>query len=97
MMQVGGMNKDIEEEDYPSLYETFVLGDRVKRIYKSGDGKYIEYKGIILAINKNSLEIYWDTVDGKYRTENIDLDFTNCQVDEIFKGSSVYSPILKDK
>jgi hypothetical protein len=91
------MNKDIEEEDYPSLYETFDLGNRVKRIYKSKDGKYIEYKGIILAISKNSLEIYWDTVDGKYKPENLNLDFTNCQVDEIFKGNSVYSPILKDK
>lgn len=91
------MNKDIEEEDYPSLYETFDLGNRVKRIYKSKDGKYIEYKGIILAISKNSLEIYWDTVDGKYKPENINLDFTNCQVDEIFKGNKVYSPILKDK
>lgn len=91
------MNKDIEEEGYPSLYEAFDLGDRVKRIYKGEDGKYTEYKGIILAIGKDSLEIYWDTMDSKYRPENIDIGFTNCQVDEIFKGSNVYSPIIKDK
>ena len=51
--------------NYPSLYDAFDLGDRVKRIYKDKDGKEREYRGIVLAIDDNSIEVYWDTKDGK--------------------------------
>jgi hypothetical protein len=78
------------------LYDAFELGDRVKRIFKDGNGMIEEYKGIVLAIDSSSLEIYWDTKDGKYRPKDIDISFTNCPVKEIFKGTNVYSPIKKE-
>jgi hypothetical protein len=82
--------------DYPSLYDAFQLGDRVKRMYKDKNGKNKEYKGIVLAIDKKGIEIYWDTKDGKYRPQDMDIAFTNCQVTEIFKGTTLYTPIKKD-
>lgn len=96
---VRGMKKNKEKEitnKYPSLYNAFKLGDRVKRNFKDKKGKNKEYKGIILAIEDNSIEIYWDTLDGKYRPANMGVAFTNCQIDEIFKGSKEYTPIRKE-
>jgi len=86
--------KNIQE--YPSLYDAFELGDRVKRVYKDTNGCSIEFKGIVLAIDANSLEIYWDTKDGKYIPNDMNIGFTNCQVNEIFTGTREYSPIEKD-
>jgi len=79
---------------YPSLYNAFELGDRVKRIYKSKNGDK-EYKGVILAIDENGVEIYWDTRDGKYRPKGMTVTFTSCPVNEIFSGNEKYSPIEK--
>jgi len=81
-------------ENYPSLYNAFDLGDRVKRIYKGKDGKK-EYKGIILAIDEEGMEIYWDTQDGEYRPKGMNIAFTNCPLEEIFSGNNKYSPIKK--
>ena len=61
------MTKKKKNKNYPSLYDEFDLGGRVKRIYKDKNGKNKEYKGIILAIDDNGIEIYWDTRDGKYK------------------------------
>jgi len=83
-------------QKFPSLYDAFELGDRVKRTYKDVNGEYIEYKGIVLAIDANSIEIFWDTQDGKYRPSDMNIDFTNCQIYEIFTGTREYSPIEKD-
>jgi len=83
-------------DEYPSLFDVFVLGDRVRRVRKDRDGKISEYKGIVLAIDKEGIEIYWDTRDGKFRPNDIDVTFTNCSVDEIFKGNDLYTPIEKD-
>ena len=85
-----------KNRNYPSLYDAFELGDRVKRFYKDKSGANKEYKGIILAIDANGIEIYWDTRDGKYRPNDMEIAFTNCPVNEIFKGSDRYSPIKKD-
>lgn len=82
---------------HPSLYDAFNLGDRVKRIYREKNGKSREYKGIILAIDEESIEIYWDTRDGKYRPKDMDVAFTTCPINEIFKGNEHYTPIEKDK
>lgn len=81
---------------YPSLYDAFKLGDRVKRRYKDENGKSKEYMGIILAIDKENIEVYWDTLNGKYRPDNMDVTFTNCSVNNIFKGNKHYSPIKKE-
>lgn len=81
---------------YPSLYDVFNLGDRVKRVMVDGVGNHREYKGIVLAIEEKSMEIYWDTKDGEYRPGEIDLAFTNCAVDEIFDGKEHSSPIKRD-
>jgi len=83
-------------EDYPSLYDAFNLGDRVRRIYTDKKGGPLEYRGIVLAIDDNRLEIYWDTKDGKYRPGDMDIAFTTCPLNEIFNGSEYYTPIKKD-
>lgn len=90
-------NKGKEKiDEYPSLYEAFELGDRVIREYKDKFGNSKQYKGIILAINDKSIEIHWDTLDGKYKPSNMDVVSTNCDTTEIFKGNKWYSPIRKD-
>ena len=81
--------------NYPSLYEAFELGDRVVRNYKDKHGKDKEYKGIIMAIDEKSIEVYWDTLDGRYRPKNMKITFTNCNTNEIFKGNKDYTPIKK--
>lgn len=86
-----------KNNNYPSLYDAFELGDRVKRIYKDKIGRDKEYKGIILAINDNGIEIYWDTIDGKYRPNDMEIAFTNCSIYEIFHGNDQYTPIEKDR
>jgi len=83
-------------DDYPSLYDAFELGDRVKRIYKDKKGRNMTYKGIILAIDNDGIEIYWDTKDGKYRPNDMNIAFSHCQIEEIFKGNKEYSPIEKE-
>lgn len=85
-----------KEKNYPSLYDAFELGDRVKRVYIDDNGKSKEYRGIILAIYDDGIEIYWDTENGKYRPKDMDLAFTNCSVDEIFKGDKKYTPIKRE-
>jgi len=91
------MTKKKKNKNYPSLYDEFDLGGRVKRIYKDKNGKNKEYKGIILAIDDNGIEIYWDTRDGKYRPNDMDIAFTNCPINEIFRGNEKYTPIEKDE
>jgi len=86
-----------KNNNYPSLYDIFELGDRVKRVYKDKNGNSKEYKGIVLAIDKKSIEIYWDSIDGKYRPKEMEIGFSNCQIDEIFYGTDKYSSIEKDK
>ena len=90
------IRKNGESKNYPSLYDAFELGDRVKRMYKDKNGKDKEYKGIVLAIDKRSIEIYWDTKDGKYRPQDMNIAFTNCPINEIFKGTEEYTPIRRD-
>jgi len=82
-------------QNYQSLFDVFELGDRVKRIYRDTNGGYKELKGIVLAIDEKSIQIYWDTQDGKYRPRNMNIGFTNCQINEVFAGNSEYSPIEK--
>lgn len=83
--------------EYPSLFDAFQLGDRVMRFYLDKYGKKTEYKGIILKIDKNSMDVYWDTKDGKYKPGDMDISFTHCGAEEIFKGDGFYSPIKKEK
>ena len=82
---------------FHSLFDTFDLGDRVKRMYKDDYGNIKEYKGVVLAINKDGMKVYWDTEDGKYKPGKIDIAFTHCEIEDIFKGNKVYSPIRKDR
>ena len=85
-----------KSKNHPSLYDAFQLGDRVKRVYKDKNGKNREYRGIVLAIDEKGIEIYWDTKDGKYRPQDMNIAFTNCPINEIFSGTDEYSPIKKD-
>jgi hypothetical protein len=93
---VGKYKRKNKIQEYPSLYDVFELGDRVKRIYKDINGTQSEFKGIVLAIDANSIEIYWDTRNGKYRPNDMNIGFTNCSINEIFTGTKEYSPIEKD-
>jgi len=88
------MRKRREKERYPSLYDAFDLGDRVKRIYKGKNNKK-ELRGVVLAIDEDGIEIYWDTIDGKYKPGSMDVAFTNCSIHEIYNGSEKYSRIEK--
>jgi len=97
MIFIGTYKRKKKIQELPSLYDVFELGDRVKRIYKDINGGYVEFKGIVLAIDANSIEIYWDTQDGKYRPSDMNIEFTNCPINEIFTGTNGYSPIHKDK
>ena len=99
MKQVILMNKKIngENENYPSLYDAFHLGDRVKRVYKDKKGKTQEYKGIVLAIDNKGIEVYWDTMNGKFRPTGMNVTFTNCPLIEIFNGDDNYTPIEIEK
>lgn len=90
------MNKE-EFGKYPSLYDAFNLGDRVMRSYKDKDGKVKEYKGTVLAIDEDGIEIYWDTVNGKFRPQDMGIAFTNCPLYEIFDGTENYTPIKKEQ
>ena len=83
------------ESKYPSLFESFELGDRVKRTYKDKSGKYNTYRGIVLSIDDDGIEIYWDTKDDRYRPKDMDITFSHCELDEIFKGTKNYTPIEK--
>ena len=52
-----------------SLYRHFKPGDRVKRYYQGETGKTQLYEGIIMTVDYDQLEIYWDKIDGIYPTE----------------------------
>jgi len=91
------MRKYSKNKNYPSLYDAFNLGDRVKRVLYDNKGYTREYRGIVLAIDDNTVEIYWDTVDGRYRPGDMDVGFTSCSAEEVFRGNDRYSPIKKEK
>lgn len=90
------MRGDNRGGNYPSLYEVFELGDRVKRFYRDGNGER-EIRGVVLKVAEESIEVYWDTVNGKYRPPSMEVAFTTCSVEEIFKGNGKYSPIMKER
>lgn len=82
--------------DYPSLYDAFELGDRVKRTYTGEKGDNRTYRGIVLAIKNDGIEVYWDTKDGRYRPVDMDVAFTHCQLEEVYNGTKNYGPIQKE-
>jgi hypothetical protein len=91
------IHKKIENEKYPSLCDIFQLGDRVKRTQTNNKGIEKEYSGIIMEINDDSLEIYWDKINGIYDPKKIDCIFDNCQMNDIFNGNENFTPIKKEK
>lgn len=90
-------DKQKKSEMYPSLYDAFQIGDRVMRVYRDKYGKKTEYKGIVLKIEKEGMEIYWDMEDGKYKPGEMNVSFTHCQVEEIFRGDGDYTAIKKER
>lgn len=94
------MDKKILKErskEYVSLYDEFKPGERVIRHYKKKSGEVEEYEGIIMAMDQEYMEVYWDTIDGQYCPDQIVDDFTLCDADEVFNGSEDYSPIQHKK
>lgn len=89
-------NKTTEKpKGYPSLYDDFKPGERVVRQYKKESGEVEEYEGIIMAMDAEYMEVYWDSIDGEYSPDQIVDDFTLCDVDEVYNGNQEYSPIKK--
>jgi hypothetical protein len=89
---------DIQHQGkYPSLYDLFQPGERVKRNIKGDEGRIDEYEGIIMAMDHNQMEVYWDTMNGDYSPDLIDEDFTLCSVDEVLNGNQECSPIKKKR
>ena len=72
-----------------NLYDIFKPGDRVYRKYIDENGSNSKYEGIIVSLTNDSMEIYWDTVNGKYKP----IGFTKCSIEEVFDGTSGYTPI----
>jgi hypothetical protein len=94
----GNSMKDKEKfEKNPSLSTYFKPGERVCRSLRNDDGELEVYEGIIMALDDHRMEIYWDTLDGKYRPELIKNDFTMCSINEVLWGNEQYSPIKKKK
>jgi hypothetical protein len=82
---------------YPSLFDHFKPGERVVRSVRNNDGDIKVYEGIIMALDDDKMEVYWDTLDGRYRPEVIGNDFTLCSADEVLDGNTDFSPIKHKK
>lgn len=94
------MNKKTDNEkqdEYSSLYDVFQPGDRVYRKMIVDKHKIKEYEGIIMAMDAENMEIYWDTIDGEYNPNIIDDDFTLCSIDEALNGNEEFSPIKRKR
>jgi hypothetical protein len=89
--------KKNQNKEYPSLYEVFKLGDRVKRTYLDNNGNLNEYSGIIMAIYNDSINIYWDTINGRYKPKEFVNISNNLTLSDIFNGSKNYSSIKKER
>lgn len=90
-------NSNEKSKEYPSLYDEFKPGERVIRQYKNESGEIEEYEGIIMAMDPEFMEVYWDTIDGEYSPDQIIDDFTLCDADEVYNGTLEYSPIKHKK
>jgi hypothetical protein len=87
----------LENKKHPSLFEVFKLGDRVKITYFKNNGNLEDYSGLIMSIYNDSIDIFWDKLNGKYQPQKIENMFTNCKLKDIFYGNKNYSPIKKEK
>ena len=89
--------KGISKDSTLSLFRYFHPGERVRRKYKQEKGGKKQYEGIIMTMDHDSLEIYWDTIDGIYCPNIIEKDFTICGFDEVMKGNNTFSPVKHKK
>jgi hypothetical protein len=81
----------------PSLFQKFQPGDRVTRSLNKDSRSREEYEGIIMAMDSDYLEIYWDIKNGSYCPNSIEEDFTKCLLDEVCMGNLEFSPIKRKK
>ena len=79
-----------------SLFEYFKPGDRVKR-KTFGKNAVDEFEGLIMSMDNDHLEIYWDTVNGTYCPGSIEEEFTNCSINEALYGTDDHSPLKQKK
>lgn len=89
--------KKIQNKEGHSLFEKYELGDRVKRTYIDKDGNIEYYSGIIMTINNDNIDIFWDTINGKYQPQKIENIFNNCTMNEILNGNENFSSIKKER
>jgi hypothetical protein len=82
---------------YSSLFKTFKPGDRVIRKENQQNHNYEIVEGIIMSMDTDFLEVYWDKKNGIYCPEQMDHDFTFCPVDEVVHGNEKFSPIKPKK
>jgi hypothetical protein len=91
------MMKGSHKKPILSLYRKFEPGDRVKRTIENENGRKQEIEGIVMAMDHNRLEVYWDTMDGIYCPNDIMEDFTMCDFEEVMYGTHIYSPVRQKK
>jgi len=93
------MQKEMKEHagKYHCLYEEFEPGERVVRYLRKETGEYQKYEGIIMGVDDESIDIYWDTIDNTYCPDAIKEDFTLLSHDEIYNGNDEYTPIKRKK
>ena len=86
-----------EKNNNTTLFEIFNLGDRLNCIYVNKDGKKDKYSGIVMAISKDNIEVFWDKINGIYKPEKIHFTFNTLEIDEIINGNQEFSKIKKNK
>jgi hypothetical protein len=91
------MKKGSNKKHTLSLYRQFEPGDRVKRKLQGGKGESHEMEGIIMSMDHDRLEVYWDTIDGIYSPTAVKEEFTVCDYEEVMYGTKIYSPVKHKK
>ena len=85
------------QKDYghSSLYSFFSIGDRVKKKHIDKFGNKYKCEGIVLSVNSDFLQIFWDKCNGKYKPYSMDITFSKCSKYEIFRGDEENSATFK--
>ena len=86
-----------EKNNNLTLFDLFNLGDRVNVKFINNIGEKEKYSGIVMSINKESIEVFWDKINGRYKPEKNNFTFNTFDIDDILNGNKNFSPIKKNK
>ena len=84
-----------EKNNNLTLFDLFNLGDRVNVKFINNTGEKKKYSGIVMSINKESIEVFWDKINGRYKPEKNNFTFNTFEIDDIINGNENFSPIKK--